>query len=89
MLTKYYVESGPGLKMILLATDEMDAILKALTRKYEEEAVLHLADLVIVNQRGFVWDRPGHELHGDEFVLPTQLVLGMPEEGKAEKLQEE
>ncbi len=80
MLTKYYVESGPNFKFIVLATDEMDAMYKALTLKYEEEEKLNLADLVIVNQRGFVWDRPDHELYGDEFALPTRLVLGMPEE---------
>jgi hypothetical protein len=80
MFTKYYVESGPSLKFIVLATNEMDALYKALTLKYEAEERLELADLVIVNQRGFVWDRPGHELYGDEFALPTRLVLGMPEE---------
>lgn len=80
MFTKYYVESGPNFKLIVLATDEMDAMFKALTLKYETEERLNLADLMIVNQRGFVWDRPGHELYGDEFALPTRLVLGMPEE---------
>ena len=79
MLTKYYVESGPNLKTIVLAHDEMDAIVTAITRKYEDEGALKLADLMIVNERGFVWDREEHELYGDEFVLPTRLVLGMPE----------
>lgn len=79
MLAKYYVESGPGLMVVVLATDEMDAMLKAFTLKHEE-APLRLADVVIVNQRGFVWNREGHELYGDEFMLPTRLVLGLPEE---------
>lgn len=79
MLAKYYVESGPGLMVVVLATDEMDAMLKAFTLKHEE-APLRLADVVIVNQRGFVWNRDGHELYGDEFMLPTRLVLGLPEE---------
>ncbi len=79
MFTKYYVESGPGLMVVVLATDEMDAMLKAFTMK-QEQAPLRLADVVIVNQRGFVWHREAHELYGDEFMLPTRLVLGMPEE---------
>ena len=83
MFTKYYVESGPNFKFVVLATDEMDAMVKALTTKFEQEP-LRLADLMIVNQRGFVWDREGHELYGDEFMLPTRLVLGMPEEENAE-----
>jgi hypothetical protein len=83
MFTKYYVESGPHLKIVVLAVDEMDAMVKALTMKFEQEP-LRLADLMIVNQRGFVWDREGHELYGDEFVLPTRMVLGMPEEENAE-----
>lgn len=80
MMTKYYVESGSQFKFVVLATDEMDAILKAFTLKYEEEETLCLADLVIVNERGFVWDRPHHELYGDEFALPTAIVLGSPEQ---------
>jgi hypothetical protein len=79
MLTKYYVESGPEMKMIVLAIDEMDAIYRAVTLKYEHENALNLADLMIVNQRGFVWDREDQELYGDEFLIPTRLVLGMPE----------
>ncbi|HTN76527.1 MAG TPA: hypothetical protein VL096_14810 [Pirellulaceae bacterium] len=80
MLTKYYVESGSHFKFVVLATDEIDAILRAVTMKYEETESLQLADLMIVNERGFVWDRPGHELYGDEFALPTRVVLGSPEE---------
>ncbi len=79
MFAKYYVESGPHLRTVILATDEMDAMLKAFTLA-SENLPLRLADLVIVNQRGFVWDRENHELYGDEFMLPTQLVLGLPEE---------
>jgi hypothetical protein len=86
MFTKYYVESGPHLKIVVLATDEMDAMVKAFTVAYEAEPLLRLADMVIVNQRGFVWDREGHELYGDEFMLPTRLVLGLPEE---EQVREE
>jgi hypothetical protein len=82
MFTKYYVESGPDFKFVVLATDEMDAMVKAFTTKYEA-GPLRLADVVIVNQRGFVWDRDEHELYGDEFMLPTRIVLGMPEEESA------
>jgi hypothetical protein len=82
MFTKYYVESGPDFKFVVLATDEMDAMVKAFTTKYEASP-LRLADVVIVNQRGFVWDRHEHELYGDEFMLPTRIVLGMPEEESA------
>lgn len=86
MFTKYYVESGPGLMVVVLATDEMDAMLKAFTLKHEQ-APLRLADVVIVNQRGFVWLREDHELYGDEFMLPTRLVLGLPEEESAESAE--
>lgn len=79
MFNKFYVESGPGLMVTVLATDEMDAMMKAFTLK-QEQAPLRLADVVIVNQRGFVWNREDHELYGDEFMLPTRLVLGLPEE---------
>jgi hypothetical protein len=83
MFAKYYVESGPGLMVVVLATDEMDAMLKAFATKGGQEP-LRLADLVIVNQRGFVWLREDHELYGDEFVMPTRIVLGLPEEENAE-----
>lgn len=83
MFAKYYVESGPGLMVVVLASDEMDAMMKAFTMKHEQ-APLRLADLVIVNQRGFVWERADHELYGDEFMLPTRLVLGLPEEENAD-----
>ena len=83
MFTKYYVESGPHLKVVVLAADEMDALLKALALQHERQP-LRLADVLIVNQRGFVWDREGHELYGDEFMLPTRIVLGLPEEESAE-----
>ncbi len=79
MFNKYYVESGPNFLVVVLAADEMDAMLKAFTMK-AELGPLKLADLVIVNQRGFVWQREEHQLYGDEFMLPTRLVLGMPEE---------
>lgn len=82
MFAKYYVESGPGLMVVVLAADEMDAMLKAFTVKAGQP--LRLADLVIVNQRGFVWLREDHELYGDEFVIPTRIVLGLPEQENAE-----
>lgn len=80
MLTKYYVESGPHLRLIVLAANEIDAMLKAFTREADEGQPLRLADRIIVNQRGFVWDRENHELYGDEFMLPTDLVLGASED---------
>ena len=82
MLTKYYVESGRYLRVIGLATDAMDAMLKAFTMEHDEGQPLRLADLVIVNERGFVWDRENHELYGDEFVLPTELLLGASEDAR-------
>jgi hypothetical protein len=86
MFSKYYVESGPGLMVVVLATDEMDAMVKAFTVK-QEQAPLRLADVVIVNQRGFVWHREAHELYGDEFMLPTRMVLGLPEEENADSAE--
>jgi hypothetical protein len=80
MLTKYYVESGPHLCLIVLAANEIDAILKAFTREADEGQPLRLADRIIVNERGFVWERENHELYGDEFMLPTDLVLGASED---------
>lgn len=82
MLTKYYVESGRYLRVIVLATDALDAMLKAFTLEQDEDRPLRLADLVIVNERGFVWDRDNHELYGDEFVLPTELLLGASEDAR-------
>lgn len=87
MFAKYYVESGPNFRVIVLAADEMDAMLKAFTLKHEQ-APLRLADVVIVNQRGFVWERDGHELYGDEFMIPTRFVLGLPEEAPPQEAAE-
>ena len=47
MFNKYYVESGPNFLVVVLAADEMDAMLKAFTMK-AEQGPLKLADLVIV-----------------------------------------
>ncbi len=76
-MRKFYVESGRNLRVVLLAHDPLDAIFKALTRTAQDEP-LRLADVVIVNERGFVWDRDDHEMYGDELVLPTRLLLGPP-----------
>ena len=78
-MQKFYVESGPNFKKIVTARNPIHAILRAFDRSPIDDP-LHLADLMIVNQRGFVWDRENHELHGDEFVIPTELVLGSPVE---------
>jgi hypothetical protein len=79
--TKYYVESGRHLRRVLLAVDELDAICRAIAFASAEagDQPLCLADLIIVSERGFVWDRPDRKLHGDEFILPTRFVLGQPE----------
>lgn len=79
---KFYVESGPNFKMIVTARNPIHAILRAFDRSALDDP-LRLATLIIVNQRGFVWDRTDHELHGDEFVIPTRLVLGSPTEEPA------
>jgi hypothetical protein len=85
-MTKYYVESGSDLRWIVLATDELDAICRAIALETAAtgDAPLRMADLIIVSERGFVWDRPERELYGDEFILPTRLVLGQPEGSQAE-----
>jgi len=80
-MRKFYVESGPHFLYTVLATDQVGAILKALEMSNE---LLQMADVIIVNERGFVWHREEHQLYGDELLLPTRLVLGMPEvEGNA------
>jgi hypothetical protein len=75
-MTKYYVESGPHFLFVIQASDRIAAIVKALEMSGD---TLRLADVLIVNERGFVWNRENHQLRGDELVLPTRLVLGMPE----------
>ena len=74
-MSKFYVESGPRLLVVLEANDVFEAIVNALETQDDAEP-LELADVIIVNERGFVWQRPEHELFGDETVLPTRLVLG-------------
>ncbi len=76
-MIKYYVESGPHLRVVVLAANPIHAILKTLATVGQREP-LQLADRFIVNERGFVWDRDGHELYGDEKVYPTRLLLGQP-----------
>ena len=77
-MAKYYVESGPHLKVVVAARDVFDAIMKALDLKAQEEP-LPLADAVIINERGFIQDRERPRLQGDEIVIPTRLLLGEPE----------
>lgn len=81
-MTKFYVESGRHLKVVVLAQTPVSAILKALSLSAEDEP-LRLADVFIVNERGFVWDREGQKRYGDEIVMPTSLLMGEPEEGPA------
>ena len=76
--TKYYVESGSQLQVVVLACSPLEAISKAL-QKTSQDAPLHLANVMIVNQRGFVWHREGRKLNGDETIVPTRLLLGHPE----------
>lgn len=76
-MAKFYVESGPNFLVVVQARDFIDAIMKSI-ELFEPERELQMADVIVVNQRGFVWQREGHELNGDEFVLPTELVLGSP-----------
>lgn len=77
-MIKYYVESGEQLRVIVLARNPTEAILKSMACS-ATDAPLHLADIFIVNQRGFVWDRADNELYGDEKIYPTRLILGHPE----------
>ena len=76
-MTKYYVESGRYLKVVVSAPTPVAAILKALSTSATEEP-LRLADRFIVNERGFVWDREERQLYGDEFMMPTSLLMGDP-----------
>ncbi|QDU98408.1 hypothetical protein [Lignipirellula cremea] len=78
-MAKFYVESGSNLQEVVVADNLIEALLKAL-RRVSDRNELQLADVVIVNERGFVWQREGHELHGDEIVIPTRLLLGEPAE---------
>ena len=77
-MTKYYVESGGQLRVVVLARNPIEAILKSMSCS-ATDAPLPLADVFIVNQRGFVWDRPNHEMYGDEKTYPTRLLLGQPD----------
>jgi hypothetical protein len=77
-MAKYYVESGPHLKVVVAARDAFEAIIKALDLK-AQAAPLPLADAVIVSERGFAGDRWPRRLERDELVIPTRLLLGEPE----------
>jgi hypothetical protein len=81
-MRKYYVESGPHLQVVLEAENFIAAIIQALDSA-AVDAPLLLADMIIVSRRGFVGQRSGHELYGDEIVLPTRLVLGEPCQAEA------
>lgn len=82
-MAKFYVESGPSFLIVVEASDAIEALLKAFTPDRSAQP-LRLADVTIVNERGFVWQRDEHELYGDELVLPTSLILGRPENEKAD-----
>lgn len=71
---KYYVESGPDFRIVTIARTPVEAIIRALdmTNTYNS---LDMAEVIIVNERGFVWDRENHTLYGDELVIPTELML--------------
>jgi hypothetical protein len=72
--TKYYVESGPQFRIVALARTPVEAIIRALDMKNTYNS-LDMAEVIIVNERGFVWDREDHKLNGDELVIPTELML--------------
>jgi len=77
-MKKYYVESGKQLKVVVLARNPLEAILKSMARSATGDP-LQLADIFIVSQRGFVCDRADSEMYGDEKIYPTRLLLGQPE----------
>ncbi|MFT5523146.1 MAG: hypothetical protein ACI9G1_002108 [Pirellulaceae bacterium] len=76
-MTKFYVESGVNLRVVILARNPVDAILRAIAAG---DALLELDEIIIVNQRGFVSQRPGRELRDDDLIYPTQLLLDPPDE---------
>jgi hypothetical protein len=76
-MAKFYVESGPHLQAVVAAHDVFEAIMKTFDLKATAEP-LRLADVIVVNERGFVSRRPDQRLLGDEIVIPTRLVLGDP-----------
>ncbi len=82
-MAKYYVESGPHFLVVVEARDSIEALFKAFTLDRSAEP-LRLADVTIVNERGFVWQRDEHELNGGELVLPTSLILGRAENAKVD-----
>lgn len=82
-MPKYYVESGPELQVVVTARDVFEAVIKALECT-AQQAPLRLADLIIVNERGFLGPREHPRIRGDEAVFPTRLLLGEPQvEGDA------
>jgi len=76
-MAKFYVESGSHLLETVYAENIIEALSKAIRRVADRDE-LELADMFIVNEKGFVWEREGHELYGDEVVIPTRLLLGEP-----------
>ncbi|MCR9119724.1 MAG: hypothetical protein NXI22_22550 [bacterium] len=81
-MTKFYVESGSRFQMIVSADTVFQAVVRAL-KAFAKDNPLELADVVIVNERGFVWQREDHQLYGDEAVFQTHWLLGEPAEKKA------
>lgn len=77
-MAKYYVESGSQLQVVVNARNVFEAIIKALELT-AQEAPLRLADLIIVNERGFLSGRDNPRITGDEAVFPTRLLLGEPQ----------
>lgn len=86
-MTKFYVESGAHLQVVVTARGAVEAILKALGKAAADQP-LRLADVFIVNQRGFVWQRENQQLYGDETVIPTRLLLGEPQQQESCEQQE-
>lgn len=82
-MTKYYVESGSKFQMIISADTVFQAVVRAL-KAFAKNNVLELADVVIVSQRGFVWNRENHEMYGDEAIFQTRWLLGEPSESPHE-----
>lgn len=72
-MAKYYVESG-DLKVVVQASNPIPAAAKALTWIDEHDEL----DLVIVvNERGFVSDRPHKRRYASDVVVETGTLLRM------------
>ncbi len=83
-MAKFYVESGPEFRVVIEAEDAVQAIVRALAVHLPPGPV-RLANVVIANEQGFVWDREGADrFRGDEIVLPTEDLFTAIRESLAE-----